>query len=581
MRGKSIGLDFSWNNPEDYDPREITEGERVRIKVQLGDAVAVDSVVLHYSKGEMRDFLSEPMTRIEDPFNDRARYQAVIPGEMADASGLEFYITAHNGSAVSKFRSAQAPELLRVRVASLDFDHLPPPEKYAMISLPLDLPPDVDLMSFLRDDLGNDDSSLWRMFAFDRRAQVYEELHADSVYFFRQGEAYWLIKRGPLALDGPEDRIGLSTPLDSAFTISLSPGWNMIANPFAMTVAWDSCLIDGVPTPAAEQAGTISPLLFWDWSQSAYLDSNEVFWPFLGYWLRNETAASVTLSVPPIPEGTISTERPLARGMPATARSGAKPVDESGWRVRIIATTAGAKDLINVIGASAGADESWDPLDRVEPPLVPGEAIALHFPHADWGDRAGRYTADIRPDGAPGEWAFDVARTTSADQGNLVTLQFEGLESLPGDLDLVLTDRALGREIDLRLVDEYRFVCGGREMVSSEGDCRFALRVASREGDAPVRAPNSDRVLANIPNPFNPATVIHYDVAEAGEVQLRIFDAAGALVRALFTGWRAPGGYEAAWDGKDDHGADAPSGIYFTRMERGPASSSVRMVLLR
>jgi hypothetical protein len=118
-------------------------------------------------------------------------------------------------------------------------------------------------------------------------------------------------------------------------------------------------------------------------------------------------------------------------------------------------------------------------------------------------------------------------------------------------------------------------------MVSSEGDCRFALRVASREGDAPVRAPNSDRVLANIPNPFNPATVIHYDVAEAGEVQLRIFDAAGALVRALFTGWRAPGGYEAAWDGKDDHGADAPSGIYFTRMERGPASSSVRMVLLR
>lgn len=575
VRGKSIGLDFSWNNPEDYDPREITQGERVRIKVQLGDAVEVDSVVLHSSEGQIRAYESVAMTRIEDPFTDRARYQGTIAGEKAGASGVRFYVSAHNGSAVSTFRSAEAPELLRVRVRSLNFEGLQPSETYAMISIPLEVP-DTRLVDLLGDDLG--DESLWRMFAYDRRAESYEEIHLSSDNIARQGEAYWLIKRGPLALDLPGlfPITMLSTPLDSAFSILLSPGWNMISTPFAMAVAWDSCRIDGVLTPVAEGAGTVGPAISWDWSQSAYLDSTEFLWPFQGFWVFNQTSAAVTLSIPPIPEETFSTED---GGNERAKRADAPP---EGWRLRIIASAAGSRDGINIIGASAEADAGWDPLDRAEPPLSPGEAIALHFPHDDWGPHAGRYTADIREDRIPTEWVFDVAHVKPADQPDLVTLHFSGLETLPGDLDVILTDRVLGRELDVRLSGEYQFVSGRRDLVASARDCRFALRVAKRSaGEDALRAPDRDWLFANVPNPFNPATVIHYDVAEAGHVRLTVFDAAGRLVRTLFAGPRSPGRYEAVWNGKDDREGEAPSGIYICRMERGSVRSSVRMVLLR
>src|SRR6185503_21334163 len=120
---------------------------------------------------------------------------------------------------------------------------------------------------------------------------------------------------------------------------------------------------------------------------------------------------------------------------------GAKRADApaEGWRLRIIASAAGSRDGINIIGASPEADAGWDPLDRAEPPLSPGEAIALHFPHDDWEAHAGRYTADIREDRMPAEWIFDVAHMKAGDRPDLVTLHVSGLETLPGDLDVILT----------------------------------------------------------------------------------------------------------------------------------------------
>jgi hypothetical protein len=83
------------------------------------------------------------------------------------------------------------------------------------------------------------------------------------------------------------------------------------------------------------------------------------------------------------------------------------------------------------------------------------------------------------------------------------------------------------------------------------------------------------------PNPFNPATTISFDLPQAARVRLEIFDAAGRRVRTLANEERAAGRYEVRWNGTDDRGSGAASGVYFCRMEAGSFRETRRMTLVK
>jgi hypothetical protein len=85
----------------------------------------------------------------------------------------------------------------------------------------------------------------------------------------------------------------------------------------------------------------------------------------------------------------------------------------------------------------------------------------------------------------------------------------------------------------------------------------------------------------NVPNPFNPATTIRYQIGAAGAVTLRVYDVTGRLVRTLVDGQRVPGAYEARWDGRDERGRGVASGVYFYRLHAGDFTRTRRMVLLK
>ncbi|UCF78196.1 MAG: T9SS type A sorting domain-containing protein [Candidatus Eiseniibacteriota bacterium] len=85
----------------------------------------------------------------------------------------------------------------------------------------------------------------------------------------------------------------------------------------------------------------------------------------------------------------------------------------------------------------------------------------------------------------------------------------------------------------------------------------------------------------NIPNPFNPVTVIRFSIAEAGRVELVVFDVAGRPVRRLAEGARGVDRYEVVWDGRDDAGRTVASGVYIYRLEAPGYKESRKMVLLR
>jgi len=83
------------------------------------------------------------------------------------------------------------------------------------------------------------------------------------------------------------------------------------------------------------------------------------------------------------------------------------------------------------------------------------------------------------------------------------------------------------------------------------------------------------------PNPFNPSTIIDYDLPERVDVSLVIYDVTGRQVQTLVSRAHQAGTYEASWDGTDKHGYQVAAGMYFARLQAGEFHSVVKMVYLR
>jgi hypothetical protein len=84
------------------------------------------------------------------------------------------------------------------------------------------------------------------------------------------------------------------------------------------------------------------------------------------------------------------------------------------------------------------------------------------------------------------------------------------------------------------------------------------------------------------PNPVRPDASLRFTTSRAGFVRVRLYDAAGRLVRRLLEEPSLPGGRHAArFDGHDAAGRPLPSGIYFYRVEAVEGSIRGRFIVLR
>ncbi|MFC1483702.1 fibronectin type III domain-containing protein [Candidatus Neomarinimicrobiota bacterium] len=85
----------------------------------------------------------------------------------------------------------------------------------------------------------------------------------------------------------------------------------------------------------------------------------------------------------------------------------------------------------------------------------------------------------------------------------------------------------------------------------------------------------------NYPNPFNPSTTIRYDLPEAADVMLVIYDMLGREVVRLVRGRVEAGYQQIVWNGRTVSGREVPSGIYIARMITPKYHKSMKMVLLK
>lgn len=84
------------------------------------------------------------------------------------------------------------------------------------------------------------------------------------------------------------------------------------------------------------------------------------------------------------------------------------------------------------------------------------------------------------------------------------------------------------------------------------------------------------KLYQNFPNPFNPVTVVKYEVSENSSVKLIIFDVAGNEVTTLVNERQNPGKYSLQWNA-----SGFSSGVYYCKLETGIGSEVIKMILLR
>jgi len=97
---------------------------------------------------------------------------------------------------------------------------------------------------------------------------------------------------------------------------------------------------------------------------------------------------------------------------------------------------------------------------------------------------------------------------------------------------------------------------------------------------ATIQAPSQFALAQNFPNPFNPATAIHFQIPVdvSGRVRLTIHDLLGRQVRTLYDEEARAGFYRLEWDGRDDNGQAAGSGVYFYILRAGSQQTVRKMI---
>lgn len=99
--------------------------------------------------------------------------------------------------------------------------------------------------------------------------------------------------------------------------------------------------------------------------------------------------------------------------------------------------------------------------------------------------------------------------------------------------------------------------------------------------DEPFGRPQVTRLLPCHPNPFQDQTTLFFELAQPGEVSLRVFDVNGRQVRSLLEGWQRAGRHPVAWQGEDNAGRKLGQGVYYLRLVTRDTTDSKQIVMMR
>jgi hypothetical protein len=188
------------------------------------------------------------------------------------------------------------------------------------------------------------------------------------------------------------------------------------------------------------------------------------------------------------------------------------------------------------------------------PTHVSGDTIFVH----GWAGNGGCFYADHSYPGAA-LYRIYITLHESAPAGYTMPLTYTGGSPI--------WDHWVG--CDLTTTDSFGATDGSVRVLTPTGiEAKQPVAARTQLGQA-------------VPNPTTHGARVSYYLADAGQVSVAIYNAAGQRVTTLERGYRGAGWHTAEWDGTLDAGGEVPSGVYFYRLQTGATTLSRKLVVVR
>ncbi|AXJ01808.1 Por secretion system C-terminal sorting domain-containing protein [Cyclonatronum proteinivorum] len=129
----------------------------------------------------------------------------------------------------------------------------------------------------------------------------------------------------------------------------------------------------------------------------------------------------------------------------------------------------------------------------------------------------------------------------------------------------------------------YRYTAADGMLTSWESGHTLYLDISAVQFPDETTAPPAGYELPfivalgnNYPNPFNPQTIIPYEIGSQTRVRLTVYDVTGRRIATLADGVQSPGRYDVVFDG-----SALASGVYLVRLQADGRFFTEKMLLLR
>jgi hypothetical protein len=110
---------------------------------------------------------------------------------------------------------------------------------------------------------------------------------------------------------------------------------------------------------------------------------------------------------------------------------------------------------------------------------------------------------------------------------------------------------------------------------------RASIITVTTSVEIDTRIPEEFTISQNYPNPFNSSTQFQYSLPEGLEISIVVYDIRGLTVAELVNNYQAAGTYKITWNGKNNAGENAGSGVYFYRISAGEIKITRKLMLLQ
>ena len=247
--------------------------------------------------------------------------------------------------------------------------------------------------------------------------------------------------------------------------------------------------------------------------------------------------------------------------------------------------------LANVVASASGVTEGNDGTTEWSVEGVSLESDIVYYWAAQANDGVTAGALSEVEDFTWGATSIELGEfTATAHQSGAVQVAW-ALQLVGGELNSVVLLRgeqnndaevvgSFGSEgIEGRLID--RLSAPGMETT-------YWLRVVYDRGEERVFGPvtaeaalPAEWALSNAyPNPFNPATTIQLSVPALAQAEVMIYNILGQPVRTLLSGHITPGVHQLIWNGRDELGRSAASGVYIVRLQTSDGFRQIKRITL-